>query len=52
MNGGHGYEIAADVEVCDIIRGEIDGETPTGRSALEAVIEADGRGGLEKKVRC
>ena len=52
MDGGHGNEIAADVEVCDVVLGEIDGEAPTGRSGLETVIEAYGRGRVEVKVRC
>lgn len=50
MNGGQGNEIAADVEVCDIVFGEIDSEAPTRRSGLETVVEADCRGRVEEKV--
>lgn len=52
MDGSHCDEIAADVEVCDIVLGEIDSEASAGRSGLETVIEAYRRGEIEEKVRC
>lgn len=52
VDGGQGDEVAADVEVCDVVLGKVDGETPAGWSAFEIVIEADGRGGLEEEVCC
>lgn len=51
MNGGHGNEIAADVEIGDIVLGEINRETPTGRGGFETVVEAYRRGRVEEKVR-
>ncbi len=51
MDGRHGDEIAADVEIGDIVLGEIDGETPTGRGGFETVVEAYCRGGVEEEVR-
>ena len=52
MSGCHGNEIAANVEVCDVILGEVDRKAPTRGLGLEIVIKADGRGGVEEKVRC
>lgn len=52
VNGGQGDEVAADVEVRDVIFGEVDGEAPTGRSGLESVIEAYGGGLVEEEVGC
>lgn len=41
MSGGEGDAVAADVEVGDIVFGEVDGEAAAGGLAFEVVGEAD-----------
>ncbi len=51
VDRGHEDEVAADVEVGDVVFGEVDGEAAAGWGAFEIIVEAYGGGSVEVEVR-
>ena len=52
MNRSHVDEVTVNVEICEVVFGEVDGEAAAGSGAFEIVVEAYGGGVVEEEVRC